>query len=56
MEFLLLRVSAKVDRMRLFGTPKDDVTPVIVRSVQKESGMKSSKSTVFLKLELLFGC
>ena len=32
------RVSAKVDLMRLYGTPKDGVTPVMVRSVQKESG------------------
>eukprot|EP00795_Rhopilema_esculentum_P010935 gene10935-19770_t len=33
-----IRVSAKVDLMRLYGTPKDGVTPVMVRSVQKESG------------------
>jgi len=29
-----------VDKMLLFGTPKDDYIPVMVRSVQRESGRK----------------
>jgi len=33
-----IKVSAKVDKMLLFGTPKDDYIPVMVRSVQRESG------------------
>eukprot|EP00794_Sanderia_malayensis_P015967 gene15967-17573_t len=46
-----IKVSAKVDTLRLYGTENDGITPVMVRSVQKESGSHENLALVNVSFE-----